>query len=54
MRRSLVALVVVAGLALAACGQAEEQGSNTDPDQVDSVDAPELGVCRLPTPDDVA
>ncbi|MCW2796276.1 septum formation family protein [Nocardioides sp.] len=54
MRRSLVALVVVTGLALAACGQAEEQGSNTDPDQVDSVDAPELGVCRLLTPDDVA
>jgi hypothetical protein len=40
-------------LALSACGD-EEQGSNSDPDQVDSVEAPELGACRVLTPDDVA
>ncbi|MGZ8750474.1 MAG: septum formation family protein [Pseudonocardia sp.] len=54
MRRSLGALLLATCLLLTACGQAEDQGGNTDPDQVDSVDAPELGACRLLTPDDVA
>jgi hypothetical protein len=40
-------------LALSACGD-DGQGSNTDPDQVDAVEAPEVGVCRNLTPDDVA
>ena len=40
-------------LALSACGD-DGQGSNTDPDQVDSMEVPDLGVCRNLTPDDVA
>lgn len=40
-------------LALSACG-GEQQGSNSDPDQVDSVEPPELGACRALTPEDVA
>ena len=49
--------VVAAGLLLAllplatACG--DNEGSNADPGQLDSVEAPELGACRLLTPDDV-
>ena len=31
----------------------DDQGSNLDPEQVDAVTAPELGACRLLTPDDV-
>jgi hypothetical protein len=54
MRRSLGSLLLSATLLLTACGQVEDQGGNTDPDQVDAVDAPELGACRLLTPDDVA
>lgn len=54
MRRSVVAVLLASGLALAGCGHTEDQGGNADPDQVDSVDAPELGACRLLTPDDVA
>ena len=46
-----VALLLV--LFLAACGQ-ESQGNDVDPDQVDAVAAPELGACRVLTPDDVA
>ncbi|MDP2772559.1 MAG: septum formation family protein [Nocardioides sp.] len=48
---SSVALVVAAGLA--ACGESP-QGGNTDPDQVDSVEVPELGACRVLTLEDVA
>ena len=47
--------VVVAGLLLAiltACG--EDTGGNTDPGQIDSVEPPVAGVCRVLTPDDVA
>jgi hypothetical protein len=54
MPRSVVALLLACTLALAGCGTGEDQGSNTDPDQVDSVEAPEIGACRLLTPDDVA
>lgn len=53
-RRDLAALVflfLAPGL-LTACG--DSQGSNTDPDQVDAVEAPELGACRVLTPEDVA
>ena len=53
--RALVAtLLATALLALAGCGQDPAQGTNTDPDQVDAVEAPELGACRLLTPEDVA
>ena len=48
--RAAVATAVL--LAFAGCG-AEEQGSNVDPDQVDAVEAPNLGACRVLTPDDV-
>jgi hypothetical protein len=42
---SLTALVF-----LSACGSEQ----NVDPDQVDSVETPELGACRMLTPDEVA
>ncbi len=45
----LATLVVATG-----CSGTEEQGTNTDPEQVDAVEAPELGACRNLTPDDVA
>jgi len=48
----VVGLALPALLVLSACG-GEDQGSNTDPAQVDSVEAPELGACRLLTPSDV-
>jgi hypothetical protein len=51
-RSAQVAATLVAVLALAACGS-QDQGSNVDPDQVDAVEAPELGACRALTPDDV-
>lgn len=45
--------VALAALSLlVACG--EQTDSNADPDQVDSVEAPELGACRVLTPEDVA
>jgi hypothetical protein len=44
--------LLIAGLGLAGCG--DEQGSNTDPDQLDSVEAPHLGACRVLGPEDVA
>jgi hypothetical protein len=51
--RVLLALAVLTGLTgLAGCGE-EDQGSNADPSQVDSVEVPELGACRVLTPDDV-
>lgn len=40
-------------LVSAACGE-DTQGSNTDPEQLDSVEAPDLGVCRVLSPADVA
>lgn len=48
----LLALALLAPV-LAACGT-QNQGSNTDDDQVDSLEVPENGVCRSLTPDDVA
>jgi Septum formation len=47
----LASLVTVTLLVLAGCG--EDEGGNTDPDQVDSLEAPELGSCRVLTPADV-
>jgi len=49
---TLLALVLLVP-ALAACGT-QNQGANTDDDQVDAVAVPENGVCRSLTPDDVA
>lgn len=50
-----VVLPLVLTLALAGCGEdGADQGTNTDPDQVDAVEAPELGACRELTPEDVA
>jgi hypothetical protein len=45
----------VALTALTGCSSDSEavQGSNADPAQVDAVEAPELGACRVLTPDDV-
>ena len=47
----LAPLVVVAVLALAGCGNDD---ADADPSQVDSVEPPELGACRVLTPEDVA
>jgi hypothetical protein len=49
---SLATVALLAGLLLSACSEAA-QGGDTDPDQVDSVEAPELGACRVLTPEDV-
>jgi hypothetical protein len=49
---SLCAAVLAAALALTGCS-AEDQGGNVDPDQVDATAAPDLGACRMLTPDDV-
>jgi hypothetical protein len=49
----VLGLVVPALVALAACG-GEGEGSDLDPDQVDSAAVPDLGACRVLTPDDVA
>lgn len=46
-------LGLLALLALSGCTGNEAQGSNVDPEQVDAVAAPELGACRVLTPDDV-
>lgn len=48
--RLLPGLLLV--LPLMACAPSD-QGSNPDPDQVDSVEAPKLGACRSLTPEDV-
>lgn len=53
VHRALAALLLLLGPALVACG-AEDQGDNADPDQVDSVAVPAVGVCRVLTPEDVA
>jgi hypothetical protein len=50
----LPVLLAVLLLAATACSSDNAQGSNVDPDQVDAVEAPELGACRSLTPEDVA
>ncbi|MBC2962036.1 septum formation family protein [Nocardioides deserti] len=50
--RLLPALLLATAL-LVGCGT-DPQGGDTDPDQVDAVEVPELGACRVLTPDDVA
>ena len=51
---AIVATVVLAGV-LAACGApSEPQGTNPDPAQVDAVETPDLGACRVLEPEDVA
>jgi hypothetical protein len=47
------AAVATVLLALTGCGGGN-QGTHADPQQVDSVDPPEVGACRSLTPDDVA
>ena len=51
---ALLLLTAVTAVLLAGCSAEETQGENTDPAQVDAVEAPELGTCRLLTPEDVA
>lgn len=48
-----VALLLASALMLGGCGTSD-QGSHTDPSQVDAVAAPEVGACRVLTPEDVA
>ena len=50
----LAALAALVALALTACSSEPAQGENTDPAQVDAVEVPELGACRVLTPADVA
>lgn len=54
-RAALVAglLGLLAAPLLTACGPSP-QGGEADPDQVDSVEVPELGACRRLSPEDVA
>jgi hypothetical protein len=49
---SLSAALVMALAALTGCD--DDNGSNVDPDQVDAVEPPEMGACRVLTPKDVA
>jgi hypothetical protein len=51
--RGSAATLLLAALALAGCGE-DPQGSDVDPAQVDAVDQPALGACRVLAPDDVA
>ena len=44
---------LLGALLLAGCSGAG-QGTNVDPEQVDSVESPELGACRVLAPEDVA
>ena len=47
------AVPLIAAAMLSGCGPVD-QGTNVDPDQLDAVEAPELGACRMLVPDDVA
>ncbi|KAA1417779.1 hypothetical protein F0U44_15940 [Nocardioides humilatus] len=51
--RVAVAALVAALLVLSGCGS-EPQGDNVDPDLVDSTEVPDVGTCRVLTPEDVA
>jgi hypothetical protein len=50
--RAAVAAAFAAVVILTGCSS-EPQGKNVDPEQVDSTEVPELGACRMLTPDDV-
>ncbi|MCW2794362.1 MAG: hypothetical protein JWO76_3460 [Nocardioides sp.] len=50
----LLLTALVASVVLSGCGSDPGQGDNTDPDQVDALVAPELGACRVLSPEDVA
>jgi hypothetical protein len=47
----LASLATVLAVALSGCG--DDTGGNADPGQLDSVEPPELGACRVLTPEDV-
>ncbi|QZY30279.1 septum formation family protein [Nocardioides coralli] len=47
-------LAGLAGVVLLASCSGDDQGTNVDPAQVDAVETPELGACRVLTPQDVA
>lgn len=51
MRHAVVALLATFAVLTSGC-VSEPQGSNTDPDQVDAVEPPSEGVCRVLTPAD--
>ncbi len=53
-RKALPAWAVVAALVLAGCSADSRGAANVDPQQVDATSVPELGACRMLTPDDVA
>lgn len=53
VRRLLPTLALALAVLLSGCA-GDDDADNLDPDQVDSVEAPELGACRDLTPDDVA
>lgn len=53
-RPVLLIALAAAALMLSACTSDDARAGNTDPDQVDAVETPELGACRVLTPDDVA
>ena len=53
MSHVLRGVVLLLAFLVSACGE-EGQGGNADPDLVDSVEAPELGACRVLSPDDVS
>jgi len=50
----VAALVGAAAVLLGGCASGGGQGTNADPEQVDTVDVPTLGACRELAPDDVA
>ena len=53
VRAPLVAVAFLAAVLLVGCGE-EDADPRTDPAQVDRVEPPEVGACRLLTPADVA
>jgi Septum formation len=47
-------LAVVLAMLASGCSDGEAQGQDPDPAQVDGVEIPEIGACRVLTPEDVA
>ena len=54
LRVGVPLLCALLGIGVLSGCSAEDQGANTDSDQVDSVEVPKNGVCRELTPEDVA